>query len=87
MVSPFCRSGSGGVWRAYEPLVFVARAVMKGDRMITCPDKDAILRLFKITGSDKVQARSLGRESCVLAQRFVSRSDAHRRPVFDHGVG
>lgn len=27
--------------------------VMKGDKMISCADKDAIFRLFKITGSDK----------------------------------
>ena len=27
--------------------------VMKGDTMITCPDKKRIFRLFKITGADK----------------------------------
>eukprot|EP01052_Picozoa_sp_SAG31_P031548 SAG31_NODE_3353_length_4370_cov_1.783423_2_plen_77_part_00 len=27
--------------------------VMKGDTMITCADKDATFRLFKITGSEK----------------------------------
>lgn len=27
--------------------------VMKGDKMITCPDKKRIFRLFKITGAEK----------------------------------